>query len=67
VQLSFSSLPKIQITERVELRLQGGLYNILNTPQFDVPNTTVTSPNFGKITDDAIQPRNAQLMARFTW
>jgi hypothetical protein len=60
-------LKKIQITERVELRLQGGLYNILNTPQFDVPNTTVTSPNFGKITDDAIQPRNAQLMARFTW
>ena len=58
---------KIRLNERVELRFQGEFYNAFNTPQFDIPNTTVTSPNFGRITSTVIAPRQVQVLGRLTW
>jgi len=62
-----TALKKIRITERVEFRLQAEFYNAFNTPQFNVPNSTVTSPNFGRITSTVIAPRLVQLSGRVTW
>jgi hypothetical protein len=60
-------LKKIRITERMEMRLQGEFYNALNKAQFSPPNTTITSPTFGKITSDVTAPRQIQLSARVSW
>jgi hypothetical protein len=62
-----TAMKKIRITERVEFRLQGEFYNAFNKALFDVPNTTVTSPNFGRITAVVIPPRQIQLSGRLTW
>jgi hypothetical protein len=37
------------------------IFNLLNTPQFGTPNTTISSSNFGVITSTANSPRNMQL------
>jgi hypothetical protein len=62
-----TALKKIRITERVEFRLQAEFYNAFNKALFDVPNTTVTSPNFGRITAVVIPARQIQVSGRLTW
>jgi hypothetical protein len=62
-----TALKKIRITERVEFRLQAEFYNAFNKALFDVPNTTVTSPNFGRITAVVIPSRQIQVSGRLTW
>jgi hypothetical protein len=62
-----TAMKKIRITERIEFRLQGEFFNAFNSAQFNPPNTTVTSPTFGKITSDAISPRVIQLSGRVSW
>src|SRR5947209_18202637 len=62
-----TAMKKIRITERMEFRLQAEFYNAFNMALFDIPNTTVTSPNFGRITVVVIQPRQLQISGRLTW
>jgi hypothetical protein len=40
----------LHLTERLALELHGDAFNVLNTPQFTSPISTVSDPNFGKIT-----------------
>ena len=62
-----TAMKKIHITERVEFRLQSEFYNAFNRAHFDIPNTTRTSPNFGKITAVVIPARQIQVSGRLTW
>jgi len=58
---------EFHIHDRLTFRLQGQFYNLLNTPQFDVPNTTVTSPAFGTVTSQANQPRWIQVSGKIVF
>lgn len=56
---------EIPIRETVHFRLQGQFYNAFNTPQFSMPNTSVTSAAFGTVTGQANQPRWVQISGKF--
>ncbi len=49
------------ITEKVRLQLRVEAFNALNRVQFNVPNTSINSPAFGRITAQANSPRDIQL------
>ncbi len=57
------------ITERVKFRLEGQAFNLLNTPFFGNPNTSVTSSSFGQITGlySGSASRNIQVTARISF
>jgi len=46
--------------EKLELQFRGEFFNIFNHPQFDAPNTSVTSPSFGQVTGQYNLPRIIQ-------
>lgn len=62
-----TAIKNIVIREGLSLRLQAEFYNALNRTHFAVPNTTVTSANFGRITGTYIGPREVQVSARVTF
>src|SRR6266516_1059709 len=43
-------IKRIPIRESTELLIRGDFINLLNSPQFDDPNTNINSPSFGRIT-----------------
>jgi len=43
-------IKRIPIRESKELLIRGDFINLLNSPQFDDPNTNINSPSFGRIT-----------------
>jgi hypothetical protein len=42
---------KVRISENVMFTLRGDAINILNTPQWGLPNTNINSTSFGRITE----------------
>ncbi len=57
----------VAITERVSFKFVTEFYNAFNTPQFAAPNTTVTSPNFARVTSTFLGPRELQMSGRITF
>jgi hypothetical protein len=58
----------LHLTERFTLELHGDAFNVLNTPQFTNPSTSVTGSNFGEITGTrANSNRQIQLASRLTF
>jgi hypothetical protein len=57
---SFSLFRNYLIRERVTAQFRAEVYNALNHPVFDVPNTTPTSASFGISTAAVSEPRNWQ-------
>lgn len=53
-----------QIKEDVQLKFRVELYNAFNRTHFDRPERSVTSSNFGRITDTLLGPREIQLAMR---
>src|SRR5207249_3527830 len=43
-------IKRIRIRENKELQVRGDFINVLNSPQFDDPNTNINSTDFGRIT-----------------
>lgn len=65
-----SLFKRIPITEQKYFEFRASAFNIFNTPQFDVPNSAITSPNFGKTTsvaDPTLPARITQLGLKFYW
>ncbi|MBO0862916.1 MAG: TonB-dependent receptor [Chloracidobacterium sp.] len=48
-QIDFSLLKDMRISERFKLEYRAEFFNIFNHPNFDQPNTTFGTSNFGKI------------------
>jgi hypothetical protein len=57
---SFSLIKNYKIKERVTAQFRAEVYNAMNHPSFDVPNTTPTSSSFGIVTAVVSEPRNWQ-------
>jgi hypothetical protein len=57
----------VRINERLRFTLQGEFLNVLNHPEFDLPNLSPTSTTFGQVTSSMISPRNVQLRAYLRW
>jgi len=57
---SFSLFRNYTIRERVTAQFRAEVYNVMNHPSFDVPNTTPTSSSFGISTAVVSEPRNWQ-------
>jgi hypothetical protein len=69
--LNMGLFKKIPLTERLQSRLEGTFTNVLNHPNFGVPNSLITSSAAGLIqgsqTVENAGPRTARLGLRFDW
>ncbi len=65
--LDFSIFKNFTFRERFKLQLRGEFFNFTNTPRFVDPDTGFGDSNFGKITVQGNQPRQAQIGAHFTF
>lgn len=61
VQLDMSLFKEIPIRERLHMQFRAEVFNILNHPQFDAPDTVIGSPQAGVISDQVNTPRDIQL------
>jgi len=59
--LDFSLFKNFSVTERWKIEFRAESFNMFNTPQFSAPNTSVNSPSFGVIANQANAPRQTQL------
>jgi len=53
--------------ERLRFQLRGEAFNLLNTPQFGAPNTSLGSATFGQVTSQANNPRLIQVAGKLIW
>jgi hypothetical protein len=60
-------LKTIKVYDRVNAQFRAESFNAFNTPEFNGPNTSFGSSNFGQITSDANFPRYLQLGLRITY
>lgn len=60
-----SMFKTVNITERIKAQFRAEALNFTNTPMFNGPNTTFTSPQFGLISSQANFSRLIQLGIRF--
>ena len=67
-QLDLNLIRNFRITERQKFQFRASAYNATNTPVFDYPNTTPTSPLFGvvPITQRNL-PRSIELGVRYAF
>ena len=59
--IDFSILKDTRIRERTRLEFRAEVFNLLNTPQFAAPGTTLGSATFGIVSSQANPPRELQL------
>jgi hypothetical protein len=47
--LDFSLIKKTEFLDRYGIEFRAEAFNLTNTPHFDVPDTTFSSPTFGQL------------------
>jgi hypothetical protein len=57
---NFSLLKNHRIGEKAAVQFRAEVYNVMNHPSFDVPNTSPTNSSFGIVTAVVSEPRNWQ-------
>jgi hypothetical protein len=67
VNLDYSLFKDFSPKEGMRIQFRGEIFNIFNTPQFDLPNTSVGSPSAGTITAVVGNPRQIQLGLRLSF
>lgn len=67
VQFDYSLFKDFSLSERWKLQFRAEAFNLSDTPQFDLPNTSIGNPNAGIITAIAGTPRQFQLGLRFSF
>lgn len=65
VNFDLSVFKTFSVGERLKAQFRAESMNVTNTPMFYGPNTTLTNPQFGKITSQANFSRLVQLGVRF--
>jgi hypothetical protein len=58
--LDFSIFKNIRIAEGRSVQFRSEVFNLTNTPEFEVPDTALQSPTFGKILSQRNRPRQIQ-------
>jgi Carboxypeptidase regulatory-like domain/TonB dependent receptor len=64
VNWDFSVFKNIAVSESKEFQFRGELFNLFNHPNFQLPVSDISSPNFGQIQTD-LGPRVIQLALKF--
>jgi hypothetical protein len=64
---NFSLIKNYKVRERVGVQFRAEVYNAMNHPSFDVPNTSPTNSSFGVITAVVSEPRNWQFALKLTY
>jgi outer membrane receptor protein involved in Fe transport len=68
VNVDFSLFKDINLTETINLQYRAEFFNVMNTPQFGLPNATIgTNPNAGVITSIVGTPRQVQMGLRLSF
>lgn len=67
VNFDWSLFKDFSFSERWKLQFRGEIFNLFNTPQFDLPNTAIGSPAAGRITRLIGNPRQVQLGLRLSF
>lgn len=67
--LDFSAMKETQFHDRFGVQFRADIFNLTNTPHFDVPNTTIADPTFGHLTSllSSPPPREVQFALRLTF
>ena len=55
------------LSEKIGLQFRSEFFNVLNRPNFDLPNSTIGSPGAGSITDELTNARQIQFALRLYW
>lgn len=56
-----SLVKNINITEREQTEFRAQVYNLTNTPQFEIPDTNYTDGDFGQLLNPRLSPTNREL------
>jgi hypothetical protein len=64
---NFSLFKDFKIAEKAKAQFRAEVYNSMNHPSFDVPNTTPTNSSFGTVTAVVSEPRNWQLALKLSF
>jgi hypothetical protein len=64
---NFSLFKDFKIAEKAKAQFRAEVYNSMNHPSFDVPNTTPTNSSFGAVTAVVSEPRNWQLALKLSF
>lgn len=67
VNVDYSLFKDFSPSEAWRIQFRGEVFNLLNTPQFDLPNPTIGNPNAGTITGIVGNPRQIQLGLRLSF
>jgi hypothetical protein len=67
VNIDYSIFKAWSFAERWRLQFRGEVFNLFNTPQFDLPNASIGNPNAGRITGIVGNPRQLQLGLRLAF
>jgi len=54
-------------SERFKLQYRAEVFNLMNTPQFDLPNASIGNPAAGRITSVVGTPRQIQMALRLSF
>jgi hypothetical protein len=67
INVDYSLFKDVAITERTNIQFRAEFFNLLNTPQFDLPNASIGSSSAGIITGILGNPRQIQLGLRLSF
>jgi len=67
VNFDFAVFKRTSITERFNVEFRTEFFNLFNHPQFGPPNGTLTSANFGVVTNTVNLPRLIQFGLKFNF
>lgn len=67
VNFDYSLFKNFQIREQFRLQFRTEIFNLFNTPQFDLPNGSIGNPNAGIITGTVGTPRQFQFALRLSF
>lgn len=67
VNFDYSLFKNFQFAERYKLQFRTEIFNLFNTPQFDLPNASIGNPNAGIITGTVGTPRQFQFALRLSF
>lgn len=64
INFDFSLFKDFRFNEGLRIQFRGEIFNLLNTPQFDLPNASIGARQAGMITSIVGTPRQIQLGAK---